>query len=58
MFQKNIKDTYGEFRKTHRQVVDPLRTRELDTFSKVGESRAASRAGGRSDAYGRIDAEV
>lgn len=58
IFQENIKGTYGEFRKKHRDIVDPLRSRELDTFSRVGQSRAGTRGDGKSEAYSRIDAEV
>lgn len=46
LFHTVIQEQWGGFKKQHREVVNNLRTREFETFSRVGESRGGSRGGG------------
>lgn len=58
IFKHVIKDTYGSLRRAHRDIVDSVRTREFDTFSRVSASRASTRPERGAAAYNKIEDEV
>ena len=45
LFQTVIQEQWGGFKKQHREVVNTVRTREYETFSRAAESRGGTRPG-------------
>ena len=43
-FQKVFKNTYGDIRKVHRNRVNELRSKEHETFSRIGSAYSTLRS--------------